>query len=47
MEELRREEKRLMALLAGAGAGPSSVGPGMLNAMLNLRAGPGASGSGT
>jgi len=32
----RAEEKRLTAMLAERGAGPASVGPAMLSAMLNL-----------
>ena len=37
IEALRLEEKRLTAQLADKGAGPQNVGPGMLNAMLNLK----------
>lgn len=37
LEQLRAEEKRLMALLADKGAGPQNVGPGVLNAMLMLK----------
>lgn len=37
LEMLRAEEKRLTRLLADQGAASSSVGPGMLNAMLNLK----------
>ncbi len=37
LEELRRDEKRLMGLLADKGAGPQRVGPGVLQAMLTLQ----------
>ena len=37
MEELKREEKRMVGLLADKGAGPQNLGPAMINAMLKLR----------
>jgi hypothetical protein len=39
LESLGVEEKRLLARLSEKGALPESLGPGMLNAMLNLRGG--------
>jgi hypothetical protein len=44
LNQLRQEEKRLIAALADQGAGPQRVGPGMLNAMLTLNAAGGPTG---
>ncbi|GFH31370.1 hypothetical protein HaLaN_30403, partial [Haematococcus lacustris] len=35
--EVRREEKRLVSLLAAKGAAPGSLGPGTLEALLRLK----------
>mmetsp|Transcript_5301 Transcript_5301/g.11603 ORF Transcript_5301/g.11603 Transcript_5301/m.11603 type:complete len:133 (-) Transcript_5301:154-552(-) len=37
LQQYRAEEKKLIALLADKGVAPSSLGPGMLNAMLTLK----------